>query len=64
MSKWLNYQIKPDRFRTVLGDITRGSEPAGRFYILVGSIHDDRQFRSGHQQHRGDYWCHARGTDS
>jgi uncharacterized hydrophobic protein (TIGR00271 family) len=35
MSNWLNYQIKPDRFRTVLGDITRGSEPAGRFYILV-----------------------------
>ena len=35
MSNWLNYQIKPDRFRTVLEDITRGSEPAGRFYILV-----------------------------
>lgn len=35
MPEWLHYQIKPGRFRTVLGDITRGSEPAGRFYILV-----------------------------
>jgi len=33
--KWLDYQISPDRFRTVLNDINRGSEPAGRFYILV-----------------------------
>jgi uncharacterized hydrophobic protein (TIGR00271 family) len=35
MQKWLSYQISPARFRIVLGDIARGSEPAGRFYILV-----------------------------
>ena len=35
MQKWLSYQLSPARFRIVLGDIARGSEPAGRFYILV-----------------------------
>lgn len=35
MPDWLHYEIKRERFQTVLADITRGSEPAGRFYILV-----------------------------
>ena len=55
-------KISYERFEVVYRDISDGSEPTLRFYILVVVLDIDCQFRLDRQQHRSGHRSHAGST--